>query len=92
MIHCLLGCPQGAEEMGEMEHYLNVYCSRKAKHSVADFLGFCEVAPEDARKELTAGVWLVRARTSCTLRSGSDQSPCTNEDSLRRVISCCFEQ
>ena len=56
---------QGAEEMGQMEHLLNVYCSKKAKGSVADFLGFCDIAPEESSKELTAGVWLVSR--SCLL-------------------------
>lgn len=53
---------QGASEMAEMEHVLNVYAAKAAKEAVADFLGFCEVYEEDskANKRLTPGLWLVR--------------------------------
>jgi len=50
---------QGAEEMGQMEHLLNVYASKAAKSSIADFLGYIEVAEEQATTKLTQGVWLV---------------------------------
>lgn len=52
---------QGASEMAEMEHVLNVYAAKAAKEAVADFLGFCEVYEEDskANKRLTPGLWLV---------------------------------
>jgi hypothetical protein len=42
-----------------MEHLLNVYVSRAAKGSCADFLGYCEVADREATSRLTAGLWLV---------------------------------
>lgn len=50
---------QGAEELSHNEHFLNVYCSKKASESIADFRGFCSVSPAEAHKELTAGTWLV---------------------------------
>ncbi|GAB4817926.1 hypothetical protein N2152v2_004972 [Parachlorella kessleri] len=50
---------QGAVEMQEMEHLLNVYASKAARHSVADFLGFCEV--DTPVNRLTRGLWLVWA-------------------------------
>jgi hypothetical protein len=56
----LCACLQGAEEMGQMEHLLNVYVSRAAKGSCADFLGYCEVPDREATMRLTAGLWLVR--------------------------------
>ena len=60
--------PQGAEEMGQMEHLLNVYASKAAKNSIADFVGYIEVATEQATTKLTQGVWLVSAFDSiCTL-------------------------
>jgi hypothetical protein len=52
---------QGAEEMGQMEHLLNVYVSRAAKGSCADFLGYCEVSDSEATARMTAGLWLVSA-------------------------------
>ena len=45
--------------MGRMEHLLNVYCSKKAKDSIADFMGYCEVTQAEAKGGLTAGLWLV---------------------------------
>ena len=50
---------QGAEEMGQMEHLLNVYASKAAKGSIADFVGYVEVADEEATTRLTQGTWLV---------------------------------
>lgn len=50
---------QGAEEMAQMEHLLNVYASRVAKGSIADFVGYVEVAEDEATTRLTQGVWLV---------------------------------
>ena len=59
-----LGVPmlQGAAEMAEMEHVLNVYSSRVASKAVADFVGYCDVSDADSRvnKRLTPGLWLVR--------------------------------
>lgn len=51
--------PQGAAQIHEMEHLLNVYASQAASKSVADFLGYCEV--DETRGKLTRGLWLVRA-------------------------------
>ena len=50
---------QGAEEMGQMEHLLNVYASKAAKGSIADFVGYIEVSEDEATTKLTQGVWLV---------------------------------
>ncbi|PNW72528.1 hypothetical protein CHLRE_16g688526v5 [Chlamydomonas reinhardtii] len=50
---------EGAEEMSQMEHLLNVYASRVARGHCADFLGYCEVADSEANVRLTAGLWLV---------------------------------
>lgn len=45
--------------MGQMEHLLNVYASKAAKGSIADFVGYIEVDDEEATTRLTQGVWLV---------------------------------
>lgn len=50
---------QGAEEMGQMEHLLNVYASKAAKGSIADFVGYVEVSEDEATTKLTQGVWLM---------------------------------
>ena len=50
---------QGAEEMAQMEHLLNVYASRAAKGSIADFVGYVEVDEDEATTKLTQGIWLV---------------------------------
>lgn len=50
---------QGAEQMGHMEHLLNVYANKAAKGSIADFVGYIEVAEEQATTKLTQGVWLM---------------------------------
>lgn len=52
---------EGADEMAEMEHVLNVYAAKVARKAVADFLGFCDVSEEDSRKNkrLTPGLWLM---------------------------------
>ena len=42
-----------------MEHLLNVYANKAAKGSIADFVGYIEVAEEQATTKLTPGVWLV---------------------------------
>ena len=51
---------QGATEMGQMEHLLNVYAAKAAAGSVADFMGYIEVSEEEASTRLTPGLWLVR--------------------------------
>jgi serine/threonine protein kinase len=50
---------QGAQEMAEMEHLLNVYASSACRKSVAPFLGYIEVDPTEVRGKLTKGLWLV---------------------------------
>ena len=45
--------------MGRAEHLLNVYAGQNAAGSCADFLGYVEVAPEEAQGRVTAGNWLV---------------------------------
>eukprot|EP01025_Chloroclados_australasicus_P034827 TRINITY_DN3555_c0_g1_i11.p1 TRINITY_DN3555_c0_g1~~TRINITY_DN3555_c0_g1_i11.p1 ORF type:complete len:815 (-),score=93.92 TRINITY_DN3555_c0_g1_i11:1680-4124(-) len=49
---------EGAQQMSEMEHLLNVYVSQTAKDSCADFLGYCEVDKGTGGK-LTSGLWLL---------------------------------
>lgn len=52
---------QGADEMAEMEHLLNVYTARAARSAVADFLGYCDVTEADTKvnRKLSPGLWLV---------------------------------
>ncbi|KAI8466377.1 MAG: hypothetical protein J3K34DRAFT_524625 [Monoraphidium minutum] len=50
---------QGAEEMAQMEHLMNVTASKSARGSIAEFLGFCEVERDQAVGNLTPGLWLV---------------------------------
>ncbi|KAF6253935.1 kinase-like domain-containing protein [Scenedesmus sp. NREL 46B-D3] len=50
---------QGAAEMAQMEHLMNVYASKAAKGSIAEFLGYCEVEPRKANSRLTEGLWLM---------------------------------
>lgn len=52
-------CMQGAAEMAQMEHIINVYASKAAKGSIAEFLGYCEVSAREANYRLTEGLWLV---------------------------------
>jgi len=60
---------EDAEEVGRAEHLLNVYACEMAAGSCADFLGYVEVAPEEARGRVTAGNWLVwRYEGSSTLQ------------------------
>jgi hypothetical protein len=51
---------QGAEQMGQMEHLLNVYATKSAKGAIADFVGYVEVRESEATMRLTQGLWLVR--------------------------------
>ena len=48
-----------------MEHVLNVYVSKAAKGSVADFMGYVEVEDQQATSRLTSGLWLVREPHQC---------------------------
>lgn len=52
--------------MGQMEHLLNVYASKAAKGSIADFVGYVEVADEEATTRLTQGTWLVSNKLPLT--------------------------
>lgn len=52
-------CLQGATQMGQMEHLLNVYASRAAPGKVADFIGYIDVASAQATRQLSEGTWLV---------------------------------
>jgi hypothetical protein len=61
---------QGATEMGAMEHLLNVYASKSAKHSVANFMGYAQVMPEEATHSLTQGLWLVSHQCEVFLGCG----------------------
>lgn len=60
---------QGAEEMAQMEHLLNVYASRAAKGSIADFVGYIEVNEDEATTRLTQGIWLVSPVCRCTIKT-----------------------
>lgn len=51
-----------------MEHLLNVYASKAAKGSIADFVGYVEVDDEEATAKLTQGVWLVRKQALSKLK------------------------
>jgi hypothetical protein len=46
--------------MGEMERLMNLKCTKAARGSIAPFLGYANVAPEEAAGPLTSGLWLVR--------------------------------
>eukprot|EP00775_Hariotina_reticulata_P003693 gene3693-3953_t len=50
---------EGATEMAQMEHLMNVYASKAAKGSIAEFIGYCEVLPREASHKLTEGLWLM---------------------------------
>jgi hypothetical protein len=45
--------------MAQMEHLMNVYASKAAKGSIAEFLGYCDVSAREANSRLTEGLWLV---------------------------------
>lgn len=53
--------------MGQMEHLLNVYASKAAKHSIANFVGYAQVSEGHATKSLTEGLWLVSLLVSATI-------------------------
>lgn len=54
-----------------MEHLLNVYASKAAKGSIADFVGYIEVDDEHATMKLTQGVWLVSDPVHTTAHSAT---------------------
>ena len=49
--------------MGQMEHLLNVYASKSARNSIANFLGYVQVMPSQASRTLTQGLWLVSSHS-----------------------------
>lgn len=53
---------QGAQEMSENEHLLNVHVSKNAYNSCADFLGYTLVksSADVSDRRITPGKWLVR--------------------------------
>jgi hypothetical protein len=57
---------QGAKEMVQMEHVMNVYASKAAKGCIAEFIGYCDVEPEEATSRLTQGIWLVSSSMRLT--------------------------
>lgn len=75
----VLSCcvPQGAEEMAQMEHLMNVYASKAAKGSIAEFLGYCEVSASEANYRLTEGLWLVSSSRGAVLCSAGAAQQCT---------------
>ncbi len=46
---------QGAENMAQMELLLNAYASKTARNHCAEFVGYCEVAEDEATARLTPG-------------------------------------
>jgi hypothetical protein len=50
--------------MAQMEHLMNVYATKAAKGSIAEFLGYCEVSPREANSRLTEGLWLVSSSSN----------------------------
>lgn len=58
---------EGAEQMGQMEHLLNVHAATAARGAIAEFMGYLEVQPEEASTRLTQGLWLVRFSRSGSL-------------------------
>ncbi len=71
--------------MGQMEHLLNVYANKAAKGSIADFVGYIEVAEEQATTKLTQGVWLVSIEFTSFLYISVFQTTLSNESV--RVLS-----
>ena len=73
---------QGAEQMSENEHLLNVYVSKNAADSCADFMGFTMVdSPADVSdRRITPGKWLVRVDSSaaCALPLFCASAPCAD--------------
>lgn len=53
-----------------MEHLMNVYASKAAKGSIAEFLGYCEVEPRKANSRLTEGLWLVSSSGNGAISRG----------------------
>lgn len=50
---------QGADEMVQMEHLINVYASKAARGAIAEFIGYSEVGRMEAAGNLTPGLWLM---------------------------------
>lgn len=95
---------RGAQQVAEMEHVLNVYASKSCrKETVAPFLGYFEVAEEDAAGQLTAGLWLVWAyegsktlayylrRRDCMKKLMGDLELLSEGEVVRTVMRQLFE-
>lgn len=65
---------QGAVEMGGMEHLLNVYATKAARHSIASFMGYSMVEAHEAGQGLTEGLWLVGFSVDHVLKRSSAHS------------------
>jgi hypothetical protein len=88
---------QGAEQMGQMEHLLNVYATKSAKGAIADFVGYVEVRESEATMRLTQGLWLVGCSggslVHCqhavrNLKNVCDSKASTRHASALRSTSC----
>ncbi|KAI8111017.1 hypothetical protein M9434_004590 [Picochlorum sp. BPE23] len=95
---------RGAQQVAEMEHVLNVYASKSCrKETVAPFLGYFEVAEEDAAGQLTAGLWLVWSyegsktlayylrRRDCMKKLMEDMELSSEGEVVRAVMRQVFE-
>lgn len=95
---------RGAQQVAEMEHVLNVYASKSCrKETVAPFLGYFEVAEEDAAGQLTAGLWLVWSyegsktlayylrRRDCMKKLMEDMELSSEGEVVRAVMRQLFE-
>ncbi|GMH44469.1 hypothetical protein BSKO_12421 [Bryopsis sp. KO-2023] len=56
---------EGAKEMVEMEHLMNVHACKAAKGCVADFIGYCGVSKKEANSMVTEGLWLLWKYEGC---------------------------
>jgi hypothetical protein len=61
--------------MAQMEHLMNVYASKAAKGSIAEFLGYCEVAAEESNYRLTEGLWLVSSSSQRQRQRQQQEKP-----------------
>jgi len=50
---------EGAQQMVEMEHMLNIHVSANAKGACANFLGYMNVSPKEASGRISQGLWLM---------------------------------
>ena len=71
--------------MAQMEHLMNVYASKAAKGSIAEFLGYCEVASSEANYRLTEGLWLVSSTAGPTAHRAVQSSKAQRSGVGRRA-------